>query len=367
MGYRNLTQKEKDAIKSLLLFKGRIKRSTYWLTFAPFFLLSFIITIAFLLREIYPNDVNKILLTALFFYIPATWILISSYIKRWHDLGKSGWMVLIQFIPAINLLVFIYLGIAPGNIGTNKYGETPQEHTSVAIKSYLLIILLVIFLVVFFCGKKWDGEDKANFIFNELECGMTIDYVSTLAKNRKLELIRHNLKNAGNLKVFFIYNGKDHVMVMFNKAGNLSNILMPKWPVSFLGVIAGTSDIDYLDLGCTSPEVKPKEEKLNKKYSEKTCNKPRSRENIQHTFQRHVREIYSLYNAALKTDANLHGTMNLDISINTLGHVDDVSSKSKAIKNAEFMNDIEDVVSQFDFGCSSEKKTVSYPIDFLPD
>ena len=60
---------------------------------------------------------------ALIFYFPAIWVALATYVKRWHDLGKSGWMVLTLFIPYINLLILLYLGLAPGTPEANKYGE----------------------------------------------------------------------------------------------------------------------------------------------------------------------------------------------------------------------------------------------------
>jgi uncharacterized membrane protein YhaH (DUF805 family) len=42
--------------------------------------------------------------------------------KRLHDLGKSGWICLIVFIPVINLIAVICLLIARGNDLDNPYG-----------------------------------------------------------------------------------------------------------------------------------------------------------------------------------------------------------------------------------------------------
>jgi len=250
MGYRNLIREKIDLIKSLFLFQGRIKRSTYWLAVAPFFMLSIIILIASLLRETYPEDINKILLLAFIFYVPATWILISSYIKRWHDLGKSGWMVLIQFIPVINVLIFIYLGAAAGNTYSNKYGEPPKSYAAVAIKSCIIIFVLLIFLIVTFCGREWEKENSYDFIFNELECGMNKEFVSNLAKNNNLKLKTYNQVN--NINYAEISKGKDYIIAFYDEDGNLSEVAMPKWPISFFGIIAGSSTRASTIITCQS-------------------------------------------------------------------------------------------------------------------
>jgi hypothetical protein len=46
----------------------------------------------------------------------------SLYIRRWHDLGHSGWMSLLQLIPVVNFFVLLYLIFAKGDEGANQYG-----------------------------------------------------------------------------------------------------------------------------------------------------------------------------------------------------------------------------------------------------
>ena len=47
----------------------------------------------------------------------------SLHIRRWHDLGHSGWFSLLNLVPIVNLVVLIYLLCAKGEEGSNKYGE----------------------------------------------------------------------------------------------------------------------------------------------------------------------------------------------------------------------------------------------------
>lgn len=46
-------------------------------------------------------------------------------IRRWHDLGKSGWFTLLLLIPLLNFLVMLYLWFVRGTAGPNAYGEDP--------------------------------------------------------------------------------------------------------------------------------------------------------------------------------------------------------------------------------------------------
>lgn len=46
-------------------------------------------------------------------------------IRRWHDLGKSGWYTLLALIPLVNFFVTIYLWVKKGTEGPNAYGDDP--------------------------------------------------------------------------------------------------------------------------------------------------------------------------------------------------------------------------------------------------
>ncbi len=42
--------------------------------------------------------------------------------RRMHDIGKSGWWILINFVPLIGWIWFIILAATDSNSGQNKYG-----------------------------------------------------------------------------------------------------------------------------------------------------------------------------------------------------------------------------------------------------
>lgn len=45
--------------------------------------------------------------------------------RRLHDIGRSGWWLLIGLIPIIGVLVLIWWYIQPGEAGPNQYGPDP--------------------------------------------------------------------------------------------------------------------------------------------------------------------------------------------------------------------------------------------------
>jgi uncharacterized membrane protein YhaH (DUF805 family) len=54
------------------------------------------------------------------------WVNLAIQIKRWHDLGKTGWWALVNLIPVIGwLIALIELGFVKGTAGPNRFGEDP--------------------------------------------------------------------------------------------------------------------------------------------------------------------------------------------------------------------------------------------------
>lgn len=52
---------------------------------------------------------------------------LSFTVRRWHDLGKSGWYALLGLIPLLNFFVWLYLIFAPGDKDKNMYGIQPKD------------------------------------------------------------------------------------------------------------------------------------------------------------------------------------------------------------------------------------------------
>ena len=60
---------------------------------------------------------------ALFVFIPS----LAVAVRRLHDVGKSGWMLLIALIPLIGSIWLLVLYLTNSNPGENKYGPNPKE------------------------------------------------------------------------------------------------------------------------------------------------------------------------------------------------------------------------------------------------
>lgn len=80
------------------------------------------------------------------------WVIVLLYfyfsfvvvIRRLHDLNKSGWLLLLLFIPLINFLMAIYILLASGTTGLNQYGAPRATPVWEKILAWLMIILFVL-------------------------------------------------------------------------------------------------------------------------------------------------------------------------------------------------------------------------------
>lgn len=101
--------------------KGRAQRSEYWFggTIYAFtlFVTLFIVTVPI------SNRFDETMYLALGCFVLTAYIpLISLTIRRLHDVGYSGWMILIVFIPWIGGLILFILTIIPSEDRPNRYG-----------------------------------------------------------------------------------------------------------------------------------------------------------------------------------------------------------------------------------------------------
>lgn len=57
--------------------------------------------------------------------LASVWFSATNVLRRLHDCGHSGWMLLVSLIPIIGPLLWIYLLFAPGDPVRNMYGPPP--------------------------------------------------------------------------------------------------------------------------------------------------------------------------------------------------------------------------------------------------
>jgi uncharacterized membrane protein YhaH (DUF805 family) len=52
---------------------------------------------------------------------------IAVGVRRLHDVGKTGWMLLVAFIPIIGFIWLLVLFVTDSDQGSNKYGPNPKR------------------------------------------------------------------------------------------------------------------------------------------------------------------------------------------------------------------------------------------------
>lgn len=106
------------AVKTVLTekyatFTGRARRSEYWWFVLANFLIGLIV--GFIDITILTGIVNLLLI------VPS----LAVGARRLHDIGKSGWWLLLALIPLVNLYL-IYLFVKDSQPGENEYGPNPK-------------------------------------------------------------------------------------------------------------------------------------------------------------------------------------------------------------------------------------------------
>ena len=112
----NFIESLQTCYKKFFDFSGRASKSEYWW----FQLYN---TILYILTFVFQNDL------ALLFSILVIANLIPVFaagVRRVHDSNKSGWWILISFVPIAGLYIFVLL-ITDGSKGKNRFGSKPKK------------------------------------------------------------------------------------------------------------------------------------------------------------------------------------------------------------------------------------------------
>ncbi len=111
-------------MNDLFSTEGRVSRLTFWKFFAIIYILLAII--GWIAEHPSFPMIGKLVLDIV--GLAALVVGIFVQIKRWHDRGKSGWWILINFLPCIGgLWALIECGFLKGTDGPNQYGPDPLQ------------------------------------------------------------------------------------------------------------------------------------------------------------------------------------------------------------------------------------------------
>ncbi|WP_067223010.1 DUF805 domain-containing protein [Marinomonas gallaica] len=107
-----------DVLQNYKNFEGRSRRKEFWV----FQFCTFLITLPF---SIVGGIIGLSLLgliVSLIFLVPN----VAVCIRRLHDTGRSGWFLLLTFIPVVGALVLLYFFLQDSHSETNDFGVSPK-------------------------------------------------------------------------------------------------------------------------------------------------------------------------------------------------------------------------------------------------
>jgi uncharacterized membrane protein YhaH (DUF805 family) len=122
-------------IKRYADFEGRSRRKEYWMFVLFQFLL--LVPVGIILSLFSATEAGgESTLGGIFlivvgliylgvFLIPG----IAVQVRRFHDQDKSGWFILLGFIPYVGSIVLLVFMCLEGTKGSNRFGPDPKDET----------------------------------------------------------------------------------------------------------------------------------------------------------------------------------------------------------------------------------------------
>jgi len=104
-------------------FSGRARRSEYWW----FALTGVIVSVALNIVSSLSDGMNAVAgLVGLVYWLGTLIPSLAVAVRRLHDTGKSGWMLLLALIPLVGVIILIVFLASDSAKGSNKYGASAK-------------------------------------------------------------------------------------------------------------------------------------------------------------------------------------------------------------------------------------------------
>lgn len=113
------------ALRKYAVFHGRARRKEFWcffLFYVIFYGLAVVLDIA--LGTVSMELGIGLLMGAYAIAMVVPYVAVS--VRRLHDTNRSGWWLLISFIPIVGAIWFLVLLMLDGQAGENRFGEDPK-------------------------------------------------------------------------------------------------------------------------------------------------------------------------------------------------------------------------------------------------
>ena len=113
------------ALKQYVDFSGRARRKEYWM----FFLYNLLFSVLAVILDKVIGTSSPESGYGIFYGIYSLALIVPSLalgVRRLHDVGKSGWMLLVGLIPLIGAIWILILMATDSQLASNKWGENPK-------------------------------------------------------------------------------------------------------------------------------------------------------------------------------------------------------------------------------------------------
>ena len=116
------------ALKKYATFSGRSQRSEFWYFVLFYLIICAVLSVVDGIFGTFNMKTGVGFITSIFslaMLLPA----ISVTVRRLHDIGHSGWLSLISFIPLVGAIVLIAFLAQDSEAGQNRFGENLKAAT----------------------------------------------------------------------------------------------------------------------------------------------------------------------------------------------------------------------------------------------
>lgn len=108
-----------DVLKKYAVFSGRARRKEYWM----FILFNLIVSIVLAVADLSLGS------PLVLYYIYSLAVLLPSLavsVRRLHDTDRSGWWMLLMFLPIVGPIVLFIFFLFDSSPQENKHGANPK-------------------------------------------------------------------------------------------------------------------------------------------------------------------------------------------------------------------------------------------------
>ena len=106
-------------------FHGRARRMEYWLFVLLYAVVTIIATVADVSFGLTLDGEPEAGLLSTAWYLAMLLPSLAVSVRRLHDTDRSGWWILLMFVPIVGFIVLIVFFCLRGDAGRNRFGSDP--------------------------------------------------------------------------------------------------------------------------------------------------------------------------------------------------------------------------------------------------